>query len=136
MQPCSARYRVLANQWDQNDQILAECVNIDLTKSIFMWEYSLDNHKFHLLNTNTTLSLVNSEFLDPVYLQPQMYVRCSCIPVDRDGGQGHHRTSEVVSLADDQSCIMNDMNIAMELSSYGSFAGNSQVSNSHRVTII
>ena len=128
MQPCSPNYTGVEIG---NTQYKADCKNIDMARSIFVWEYSLDKHDFHAFTTNTSLTNVNSEFLNPIYLQPGMFVRCSCVPVGKDHSRGHPRASDLVRL-NASSCVGNvprkEQRVEMRMNSYSSFAAKNEVS--------
>lgn len=107
--------------------------NISTEDSVYSWEYSLDGEFFKDINTSLAISNIHSQFLEPIYLEPGMYVRCTCLPVNKEKVKGHPRTSNPIYL----NKTLHDCRIGQEaleihehkvtLTSYDAFSGQNEV---------
>ena len=139
LQPCLPDYNNMDE--DKEGQYHVDCLSINLVRTMFAWEYSLDGEQFHLITATTKITSVNSKTLDPIYFRSGMFVRCSCQPVSRDGIYGHPRISGMVRLESSEWCSKDssqDDRVRVQLSSYDSFGARNEVTlnaNSHLLIV-
>lgn len=106
--------------------------NIDNNLTIYTWEVSTQLDKaFQPLRFNSIFTSSVSKELQPVYLQPHLYVRCTAQAVNSTGARGYKRTSEVVQLRKQRySCYGKESGadkIQATITSYERFVAADQV---------
>lgn len=107
-----------------------ESENINHEKTVYHWEMSYDGTTFHRILQSTIFTSVNSQILETVYLQPNIFVRCFAQAVDHNGTLGHTRLSSAVFVSMYYGCH-GDAELGATLSSYRDFAGLDEVSDLH-----
>lgn len=110
-------------------QFAAECrqQQINPAHTVYKWELSLNGTDFHHVMLDTVFTSSKSRVLQPVYLEPGMFVRCSAWAVGRDHTRGHSRSSHPSQLSDQQLCEGRGSEEEALLVSYPHFSGTAEV---------
>ena len=97
----------------------------------------MDGELFHSITAATVVTSVDSNTLDPIYFSSGMFIRCSCVPVSRDGRHGHKRISDTVRLGDESRCSGDTAqgNVEVKLSSYDTFGAKNEVQNANLICV-
>ena len=111
---------------------LSDCERqeIDNHLTIYSWEISTDGVEFFPQNSGSTLISPQLQVLQPVYLQPGLYVRCKAQAVNGTGEKGYFRISQPVELSLERyNCYQQEKGneFQVKLSSYESFTAADQV---------
>lgn len=91
-----------------------------------MWEVSQDGTAYQSLNFSSLFTSVHHRQLDTVYLEPDMYVRCTVQAVNQSNVLGYHRISEGVKLSEQHYHCYGKEGLA-EVTSYATFSAHDQV---------
>lgn len=118
--------------FNSSEDTFSDCEKqeIDNHLTIYSWEISTDGVEFYPQNSGSTFISPQLQVLQPVYLQPGLYVRCKAQAVNGTGVKGYFRTSQPVELSlEHYNCYQqeNGNEFQAKLSSYESFMAADQV---------